>query len=373
MTSRERLTRAFRCEPTDRVPLQVRGVPTWDDGWLEQKGPSFAPLFEAVREHGDLAANWGAPTGFYFSATTQIESRVETLDSDRPDYTVRRHVVETPAGPLTGETHVSTAGHPPLQTKFWLETEEDLRRFRSIPYAPPEPDVSGFAELDERLGERGIVLTGAGMDPAGEVWALLGTEGLAMWSVLRRSVVFELLETMCERQLALVRYLLDRGVGPFFAWAGPELALPPIHSPRDFNEFVVAYDRRLTELIHSRGGLVHVHSHGSLGDILEGFAEMGTDCLHPIEAPPWGDVPLVEAKRRIGGRVCLEGNVQIGDIFDLPGDQFEQVVRQAMRDGKPGGGFILAPTASPYVPELSDRARDNYLTMIRVGRDRGEY
>jgi len=373
MTSRERLTRAFRCEPTDRVPLQVRGVSAWDERWLEQKGPSFTELFEAVREHGDWAAGWGAGSGFFFSATDQIQSRAEVVDSGRPDYQLHRHIVETPEGPISSEVHVSTIGLPAMETKFWIETEEDLRRFRSIPYVPPEPEVAGFRELNDRLGDRGIVLTSIGMDPVGTVWALLGTEGMALWSALQRETIFELLEMFCERQLALFRYLLERGVGPFFAWTGPELALPPIHSPQDFREFVVAYDRPLCELIHSLGGLVHVHSHGSLNAILEGFAEMGVDCLHPLEAPPWGDVPLADAKRRIGDRVCLEGNVQIGDVFDLPTPQFEHVVRQTMADGKPGGGFILCPTASPYVPELSDRARDNYLAMLRIGLEMGEY
>jgi hypothetical protein len=37
------------------------------------------------------------------------------------------------------------------------------------------------------------------------------------------------------------------------------------------------------------------------------------------------------------------------------------------------GGFILAPSASPYMPVLSARARDNYLAMIETGVRLGAY
>ena len=47
----------------------------------------------------------------------------------------------------------------------------------------------------------------------------------------------------------------------------------------------------------------------------EKIVEMGTDCLHPMEAPAWGDMPLAEAKRRIGCDICIEGNIQMGDVY----------------------------------------------------------
>ena len=56
--------------------------------------------------------------------------------------------------------------------------------------------------------------------------------------------------------------------------------------PADFQEFVVTYDRRLTDIIHDANGLVWCHSHGSINKVLEGFAEAGVDCLQPLEPPP---------------------------------------------------------------------------------------
>jgi hypothetical protein len=107
--------------------------------------------------------------------------------------------------------------------------------------------------------------------------------------------------------------------------------------------------------------------------VLEDFVEMGTDCLHPMEAPPWGDVPLAEAKRRIGRDICLEGNLQMGDIYTCNEEEMAQICLDALRDGAPDGGFILCPSASPFMPTLQENHLKNYLTIIDIGRKYGKY
>jgi uroporphyrinogen-III decarboxylase len=168
-------------------------------------------------------------------------------------------------------------------------------------------------------------------------------------------------------------YLVENGVRSVYGFLGEEYASPPLQSPRDFHEFVTAPETELFDLLHRNGARIHVHCHGPMDSVLEEFAEMGADCLHPIEAPPLGDMPLREAKRRIGSRVCLEGNIQIGDLYAMETTAFRQSVVQAMEDAAEGGGFILCPSASPHTPELSPRTVANYLAMIEIGRSMGRY
>jgi len=139
----------------------------------------------------------------------------------------------------------------------------------------------------------------------------------------------------------LIEYLLARGVRGVYGFSGEEYAAPPLLSPRDFHEFATQPEREILDLIHCHGCLVHVHCHGPMDAILEDFVEMGADCLHPIEAPPLGDMPLAEAKRRIGGQVCLEGNIQIGDIY--------------------------------HTSQLSPKTVANYLAMIETCLELGHY
>jgi hypothetical protein len=43
-------------------------------------------------------------------------------------------------------------------------------------------------------------------------------------------------------------------------------------------------------------------------------------------------------------------------------------VREAVRDGAPGGGFILSTTASPYEEELNAHTLENYRQFVKSGR-----
>lgn len=86
-------------------------------------------------------------------------------------------------------------------------------------------------------------------------------------------------------------------------------------SPRNFDEFVVKYDNQLIAKIHEYGYLTIIHSHGKVNNFLEKFAlDIGTDGLNVLEPPPMGDVDIADAKRRIGHRTCLIGNIQYDDF-----------------------------------------------------------
>jgi len=209
------------------------------------------------------------------------------------------------------------------------------------------------------------------MNPGGTVAELFGSERFAILSVEDRGLILELLEYETQRHLRVVDYLLARGVGPYFAIAGQEYVAPPLHGPRDFWEFNVQFDKRILGRIRDAGGLVHVHCHGSLAGLLEGFIEMGVNVLHPVEAPPMGNVTAAEAKAVLSGRVCIEGNIQVGDLFECSSDEIERQVVELIRDAGGGGGLIVAPTASPYQPVCPERTLANYERMIRTALEAG--
>jgi hypothetical protein len=63
----------------------------------------------------------------------------------------------------------------------------------------------------------------------------------------------------------------------------------------------------------------------------------------------------------------------MGDIYTCTEEEMEQICLDALRDGAPGGGFILCPSASPFTPTLQEQHLKNYLTIINVGRKFGKY
>ena len=361
MTSHERLLAALRLQPVDRVPLQVRGVRSWDDQWVATRDPSYGPLIEAVAAHGDYVDGWGAPAGTFYSATPVP---TEGWTEDRDDWTAHFTVYHTPGGDLRTMSLASKRGLPGMQMEFMVKDLADLEKVLSVPYEPVRPDCSGFFVQAERMGERGLVMCGI-HNAISMLHNLMGSQLLALWSITERARLVELLWLFHRRCLDLVEHLVSQGVGPCFAMNGEEFVTPPLHSPRDFREFVVEPEQKLAAALHRAGHLLHIHCHGPLGGVLEDFATLGADCLHPLEAPPLGDVTLADAKRRIGARICLEGNIQIGDLYaGKTADIAAQVRHNLQVTG--GQGYIICPTASPHTTVLNELTVRNYLAMIEA-------
>ncbi|MFQ5808909.1 MAG: uroporphyrinogen decarboxylase family protein [Armatimonadota bacterium] len=371
MTSRQRLLAAMQREPTDRLPIHIRGVRILDDGWVRSRDASYEPLIEAVQQHGDVFATWNPGLRPFLNGAAEAGLRSTTRPSPHPDFETVETVLETPRGPLTREHQNNLRGHPGLTTRFYIETEEDVARFRSVPYVPLELDTASYWERAEQIGERGLLLAALGSNPIAQVHSLLGSERLATWSVTKRDVVDELVGLMAERFTHVVRELLAAGIGPAFSTAGHEYCIPPLQSPRDFHQWCVLAEKRVVEMIHEHGGALHVHCHGGMRPVLAMFAELGADCLHPMEGPPMGDITLAEAKVLIDGRICLEGNMQIGDLYTLSADEVAEKTRSIIDEGAPGGGYIFGVCASPYTPTLEQRVVANYVTMIETAAEHG--
>ncbi len=371
MTSRERVLAAMRREQPDRVPINIRGVRLWNPEWVASRHPSYRPVMEAVREHCDLIPHAYVP-GLELNLLTEAEREItEHQVSDAGEWTIHRTILHTPKGDLTQDYWESKQGYLPLIKKYFVETPEDVERVLSVPYRPVSVDLEPYFQLREEWPDN-LVMCDCPQAPS-YVHELLGTETFAYWWTEHRALLFEMREVFQERVLAIVDDMLARGVGPVLATHGSEQIAPPMHSPQTHREFVLAAFQDLCDRVHAKGCLLHVHCHNRLDALLEDFAEVGWDVLHPLEPPPMGDIVLADAKRRIGDRVCLEGNIQIGDLYGTPTDTVVEIVAQAMRDGSPGGGFILCPSASPHTPTLSDLTVNNYLAMIETAVKMRDY
>jgi len=370
MTSRERLLTAYRRGRPDRVPINVRGVHVGDPGWVRARHPSYRPLIDLVAAECDLLGGYGADKGWLLTASDAVT--FERSARQDGDWIYHETVAHTPKGPLSYVVRASTREYCSLTHKFWLRDETEVERFLSVPYVPPRPDLSTFSAVEAAMGQRGLVAVGTS-DPIGFVHELLGSTAIAFWSIERPATIDMLVDLFTQRIVDWVDHVSAGGVRSVFAFGGAEYCSPPLVAPPFFRRWVTEPMKRITARIHAAGGLVHVHCHGPISAVLEQFAEMGADVLHPIEAPTMGDVTLAEAKRRIGRDVCLEGNIQIGDLYGGTEAEVRDAVKRAIDEGAHDGGFVLCPTASPFTAVLPDRVVRNYLAMIETGLEYGRY
>ncbi|OIO96108.1 MAG: hypothetical protein AUK03_04355 [Anaerolineae bacterium CG2_30_64_16] len=166
--------------------------------------------------------------------------------------------------------------------------------------------------------------------------------------------------------------LLDRLTSASIAWAvaqamhGVDAVLissafagGPFLSRDMYREFVLPYERRVTDAVKAAGVPVYTHTCGRIGDRLDLMLETGTQGIDTMDPPPLGNTELAAAKAQVGGQVFLKGNMD--SVVLLQAETPEQVVAHAtdrIRAGMPGGGYILstacsvAPRVEPWKLEL---------------------
>jgi len=354
LTPRERLERAYFHQEMDRPGVYIRR------GWPKDD-PTYAPLIKLVDEKTDLKFGWSLKSP---SAGIRTETRTEPVSEDFQRIVTTMH---TPKGPLTASRFVSLKGRPGLSETYFIKDERDIERYLSLPGPLVGGETDSFFKLKQEVGDRGIVEASIGSNPAGHAAAIFGSEAFAILSVTHRDLVHQVLERETQILLGRLKHQLAAGIGPFFNMAGQEYVAPPLHSPRDFRDFNVAYDKRLTDLVHEAGGRVHVHCHGSVRRLLDLFVEMGVDVLHPIEPPPMGDCPAKAAKQALRGKICIEGNIQIGDMYEASVENIEAQTRALIADAfDDRRDLIVCPTASPYIRDAGGQCFPRFERMVEI-------
>ena len=92
---------------------------------------------------------------------------------------------------------------------------------------------------------------------------------------------------------------------------------------------------------------VYTHTCGAIGDRLELLAETGTDGIDTLDPPPLGNVELAEAKRRVGARLFLKGNVDpVGTLLQGSPADVLAAARRRVAIGGAGGGYVLSTACS---------------------------
>ena len=122
------------------------------------------------------------------------------------------------------------------------------------------------------------------------------------------------------------------------------------------------------------------HCHGNSGGYLELFADMGIDALDPLEPAPYGDNILSDAKKRVGEKMLLQGNIpsQVFGIESFDPDEVYEMTKAAISQGAEGGGFTLRTTGSAYVGNGKTNAQKAHsikcgLAIIKAWRENCEY
>jgi len=141
-------------------------------------------------------------------------------------------------------------------------------------------------------------------------------------------------------------------------------------SPKFYREFILPYERQIAQSVRENDIFVYTHTCGTISDRLEMMVEAGISGLECLDPPPLGDVRLADAKRRVGRKVFIKGNMD--PIHTLLQGNRETILKDAksrIEIGKPGGGFILSTACSiaPYTK------KENVQVLMKAAEEYGYY
>jgi len=372
MTPRERLLSAYRHEVPDTVPVHFYCFNPWADGW-EARDPSFSRLIAFAREETDALGSWEPlPKNEVAFLSASRNLKVEEECWEEGEFTFSRKVLHTPRGLLQRITKTARNIYTTWTVEHFIKSPADIEKFFSVDWEPVEWDLSGFYDMERRMGQKGVMFIGF-PDPLCLVAELFHFGDFTVQALLERARFKRMLDVMWERLQVRLRACLDAGLGPVYRIYGPEYATPPYLPPSCFEEYVVPYDKKMVEMIHEKGFFVQLHCHGKVAKVLHLMQEIAPDAIDCFEPPPDGDIELLEVKKRLGCSITISGNMEFRDLEICTPREIDAKVKAIMDAAKPGGAFILQPTAEPITSPLPKRLEENMMQFVESGRKWGGY
>jgi len=336
MINNDRLIRACRRQEVDRAPV-----------WMMRQAGRYMPEYRALRAKYDFMTMCKTPE---LAAEVSLQP-YEILGVDAvimfSDILVpveamgmKLDIVESKGpvldDPIRAEAQVEKLIVPdPVETMpFVMETIRLLRR-RLDTSAP----LIGFAGAPFTLAS--YMVEGGGTRNYAEIKRMMYREPMT---------IHRLLDKLADTIILYINAQIEAGaqvVQLFDTWAG-EL------SAADYEEFALPYERKVFERIH-RGpsgltvpAILYVNG---CSHILEKMSESGANVL----SIDWR-IDLAEARRRVGDKVALQGNLDPCELLGTPETIAESVKEILKKGGGLGHVMNLGHGILPMVPVENARA-----------------
>ncbi|MBM4176248.1 MAG: hypothetical protein FJ213_08760 [Ignavibacteria bacterium] len=377
MTPRERILKAMKFELPDRIPVMCQ----MSIGHMLQQLPEVSPVDFWFDVHTFADGLIKLREIYNFDGIlVSLHGHIQKWDRD-----FHNRTVENGLDVLYGKDRKYIFTREDLPFPEFYETRkfisiEDLN-IESIPteidYIPVSAglhfkiDLKNkfeiFKMLHAKVGDE-YSIHGEVTSPFDYLLDLLGYENALIAlieesekckSLLQRFTngIVQLANEMCDQKIDAVK------VSSPFAGAG-------FISPDFYREFVLPYESQIIKVIKEKGTHVYIHTCGAINDRLEMMIESGTTGIECLDPKPLGDVELPDAKRRLGKKVFIKGNIDSVNTL-LYGDEKKIIhdVKEIIEIGKQDGGFILS-TACSIAPMVK---RENIQVLRKLSEEFGTY
>ncbi len=266
-----------------------------------------------------------------------------------------------------GATVQFTSELLPHPTKPVFESEKDFDK-----YVPPDPDQEWRFEIIEKLvkrfkGQRAIIPC------LPDVWnvvkdSFIGDEKYFTGVIENPDFLHRVSEIPLNFFVRFIQNCVAAGADIIWVhgdWAGTKF---PFVSPQHAKSLFAPYLKRLVDECHRLGVPCLKHTDGNVWPLKEVLIDTGIDALHPID--PAAGLNMGVAKKEIGDKVCLMGNVNCIDV--LPSGSRKEIrkaTKECIRQAGKGGGLICGSSNSIH----SGIPGENYATLVEAIHEFGHY
>jgi hypothetical protein len=380
-SSRQRMLAALDCEVPDYVPCSFMLFNA-----LRDRSQSHAEFIERQVEMGldayvqipprppvqvnDYYNLHGLPVSYDPRVLTK--EWVEDQPGERDPIMVKEY--HTPGGVLRTEVRLTEdwpwGDHVPFlddylvprSKRFLVTGPEDLNALRYLLVPSTQAEIAAFrTEAQPALElarQHDLLVTGGWGVGADLIGWIHGLQTMVFTIYDQPEFVREMLDIVARWNRGRMQVVLEAGIDLYIKRAWYENC--DFWTPASYREFLFPIVRADAELAHQKGARLGYIITSNCMPLLELFAEAGIDVLIGLDPEAWD---MADAKRRLGGKVCLWGGVnghltvERGSSYDVQAE-----VRQAMEILALGGGFILSPVDN--VRENTSLAAENVAALI---------
>lgn len=315
LTPRQNLIAALEGAKPAYIPFTINEeFLTTDPAWskLFEKGLCVIPYRSTVRE-----------------VTTNVEQVVTNQQLQGRE--TKRLTLRTPAGEIS---QVEING---WRVEYFLKAPADYRVMEHIiRNTRIESASEEFSKTEEKIGDQGITLIGAGRSPMQTI--LVDYAGLEAFSLQLSDGFSELfsLADILKSQLIQRCQLIAEGPGRYVSLL--ENLTAEVWGPERFAKYHIPIYKQIFEILHAGGKKIYAHFDGKLACLANLIARTELDGLESLTPPPEGDMTYAEARGIFPGKVFW-ANLNVAH-YALSPDQLRCRLLELVYQAGPDGGLL---------------------------------
>lgn len=300
---------------------------------------------KAVQDRGQLAfLNGVGADPLWRGVACPSRVRVPGMEStEKREGSRRMTLIETPVGSLRYGYTLSANGNTWFLVEHPLKCEEDYKvqtwiEEHTIVEADRESVLSHYAGEGREGVTLGMLIPRLKSAFQSLIEVLAGTEALNYALVDYPDTVRRLWDVMVARNLESVRLAACSEHKYFISW---EDSSTQNYSPTQYESFIASEIRQWCALLADADKRYFQHACGHVRGLLDSMTTSGIGGIESLTQPPTGNIPLADARKRIGPKMTIIGGIEPTVLLDSSLDSLAPYVERVIADGK-NGSFILA-------------------------------